>query len=347
MDAGCATTPAPAHSDMSPRWRRAILKRTVTVGALGIGVWFSMIRMPGHSFRGPPPPLTVDQLALRNELATAVQKLGGEIGQRNMQHYAELAAAANFIARSFSDAGLKPRRAGYDVGGRLCENIEVEIHGRSRELVIIGAHYDSVLGSPGANDNGSGVAAVLALARRFAQKPGLRTLRFATFPNEEPGHFQTEAMGSWVYAKGCRDRGEKISAMVSLETIGYFSNVPGTQAYPVPGLGVVYPTTGNFIAFVGNFSSRALVRRTLGTFRAHASLPSEGAALPASVPGVGWSDHWAFWQHGYPGIMITDTAPFRYPFYHAWSDTPDKLDYDSMARLVSALEPVVDDLVNN
>ncbi|MFL6529419.1 MAG: M28 family peptidase, partial [Chthoniobacterales bacterium] len=128
------------------------------------------------------------------------------------------------------------------------------------------------------------------------------------------------------------------------ETIGYFSNAKNSQAYPLPGLGAIYPTTGNFIAFVGNVSSRALVRRALGSFRQRATLPSEGAALPSRVPGVGWSDHWAFWEQGYSAMMITDTAPFRYPQYHARTDTPDKLDYDSMTRLVSALQPVIAEL---
>jgi hypothetical protein len=153
-------------------------------------------------------------------------------------------------------------------------------------------------------------------------------------------------MGSWVYANRCKARGERIVGMISLETIGYYSNAPGSQVYPLPGLGLIYPRTGNFIAFVGNTSSRALVRRALGSFRAHAKLPSEGAALPAGIPGVGWSDQWGFWQHGYPGIMITDTAPFRYPHYHERSDTPDKLDYETMTRVVSAFAHVIRDLTN-
>ena len=300
--------------------------------------------MPGRSFRGLPPPLTSEELTLRDELRADVQKIAGEIGERNVEHYQELAAAADFIERSFLEAGLQPRRDGYDVAGKRCENIAAEIAGLRPEIVVIGAHYDSVLGSPGANDNGSGVAALLALARRFAGKPSARTLRFVAFANEEPGYFQTEEMGSWVYAHRCKERGDLISAMISLETIGYFSNTPGSQKYPMIGLRLLYPSAGNFIGFVGNVSSRALVRRALGTFRAHATLPSEGAAMPASVPGVGWSDHWSFWQHGYPAIMVTDTAPFRYPHYHARSDTPDKLDYESMTRVVQGLQDVIRDL---
>ncbi|MBA2431316.1 MAG: M28 family peptidase [Chthoniobacterales bacterium] len=303
-----------------------------------------MIRMPGKSFSGDRRALTAEEVALRDELVEAVQKLAGEVGERNVQYHAELTAAADYIERSFVSAGLAVRREGYDVRGMRCDNIEAEIPGTGAGIVVIGAHYDSVVGSPGANDNGSGVAALLSLARRFAGQPAEKTLRFVAFPNEEPVHFQTPAMGSMVYAARCQERGDNIVAMVSLETIGYFSQVKGSQVYPVPGLGAIYPRTGNFIAFVGNLSSRSLVRQALASFRTHARFPSEGAAFPAGVPGVGWSDHWAFWQHGYPAIMITDTAPFRYPHYHARSDTPDKLDYDSMARLVSGLEPMIADL---
>lgn len=319
------------------------------VACLGFVAWCGMIRMPGRTFRGTPPPLTPAEAALRDELAADVQKLAGEIGERNVQHYRELTAAADFIERSFSDAGFRVRRDGYDVVGRKCDNIEAELPANGATaagIVVIGAHYDSVYGSPGANDNGSGVAALLALARRFAGQPCARTIRFVAFPNEEPGYFQTELMGSWVYADRCRTRGDRVTAMMSLETIGCFSREPGSQKYPLPGLGLLYPSTGNFIAFVANTSSRALLRRALGTFRAHATMPSEGAALPAGVPGVGWSDHWAFWQYGYEAFMITDTAPYRYPHYHARSDTPDQLDYESMARIVAGLQPVIKDLAS-
>jgi len=107
---------------------------------------------------------------------------------------------------------------------------------------------------------------------------------------------------------------------------------------------MIYPSTGDFIGFVGNLSSRGLVRRAIGVFREHAQFPSEGAALPSWVPGVGWSDHWAFWQEGYPAIMVTDTAPFRYTHYHTGGDTIDKVDFRRFARVVSGLEPVIREL---
>lgn len=300
--------------------------------------------MPGKGFDGSPPRLSAEQTALRDELAAHVQKLAGEIGERNEFRYAELNAAADFIERTFSTAGLQPRRDSYELRGRTYHNIETEVRGTEPQIILVGAHYDSVLGSPGANDNGSGVAALLALARRFAARPCRKTMRFVAFVNEEPPYFQSSEMGSFVYARRCKDRGDQIDAMISLETIGYFSNEPGSQIYPLPGLGMLYPRTGNFIGLVSNTASRSVLREAVAQFRQHAKIPCEGAALPAVIPGIGWSDQWSFWQHGYRAIMITDTALYRYPHYHADTDTPDKLDYDSMTRVVEGMEKVIEHL---
>ena len=312
------------------------------IGAVSV-LWWTMIKTPGKNI-STAAPLSAAEIALRAELAADVQTLAGDIGERNMPRYPQLNAAADFIEGSFSRAGLQPRRDTYELQGRACHNIEAEIRGLRPQIVVIGAHYDSVFGSPGANDNGSGVAAMLALARRFTGKSPGQTLRFVAFVNEEPLYFQTEQMGSFVYASRCKARGDQISAMISLETIGYFSDAPHSQTYPSLGLGAFYPSTGNFIGFVGNVRSRALLRRAISLFRQQGKLPSEGAALPSFIPGVGWSDQWAFWQHGYPGIMITDTAPFRYPHYHAATDTPDKLDYDRFALVVSGVERMIEEL---
>jgi Zn-dependent M28 family amino/carboxypeptidase len=299
--------------------------------------------MPGKNV-SKAAPLSRDEVALREELRADVQKLAGEIGERNMWRYPQLNAAADLIEISLSHAGLQPRRDSYELHGQACHNIEAEIPGVSQKIVLVGAHYDSVFGSPGANDNGSGVAALLALARRFAGKSPQHTLRFVAFVNEEPPYFLSGQMGSFVYASRCKGRGDRIEAMISLETIGYFSDAPHSQTYPAPGLGIFYPTVGNFIGFVSNVHSRALLRRVIGLFREHGKIPSEGAALPAFIPGVSWSDQWSFWRNGYCGIMITDTAPFRYPHYHSSTDTPDKLDYDRFTLVVSGMEKVIADL---
>jgi Peptidase family M28 len=326
--------------------------RRILFSALGVLIaaaavlallWCFGMRMPGKN-TSKGAALSVDEIALREELHADVQKLAGEIGERNMWHYPQLNAAADFIENSFSRAGLHPRRDSYELRGQACHNIEAEISGTRREIVLIGAHYDSVFSSPGANDNGSGVAAMLALARRFAGRKTERTLRFVAFVNEEPPYFLSGEMGSLVYARRCKERGDKISAMISLETIGYFSDAPNSQVYPSRALGAFYPKVGNFIGFVSNVHSRTLLRRVIALFREHAKIPSEGAALPWFIPGVSWSDQWSFWRNGYLGIMVTDTAPFRYPYYHSANDTPDKLDYDRFTLVVSGMQKVIEGL---
>jgi hypothetical protein len=147
-------------------------------------------------------------------------------------------------------------------------------------------------------------------------------------------------MGSVVHAQRAARAREQIVAMFSLETMGYFSDEPGSQQYPFP-LSLLYPDRGNFIAFVGNIRSRELVRRVVGLFRATTKFPSEGAALPERTTGVGWSDHASFWAAGYPALMVTDTALFRYPHYHSPRDTDDKVDVDRLARVVTGLEQVI------
>jgi Peptidase family M28 len=337
------------------------LRIVIAVAAILALLWWFGMRMPGKNV-SRSAPLSPDEVGLREELRADVQRLAGKIGERNMWHYAQLNAAADFIEDSFSRAGLQTRRDSYDMHGQACHNIEAEIPGSQgaavssgavasakaarppSSIIVIGAHYDSVFGSPGANDNGSGMAATLALARRFVAKPAQHTLRFVAFVNEEPPYFLSDEMGSFVYAGRCKARGDKISAMISLETIGYFSNAPHSQTYPSPGLGMFYPKVGNFIGFVSNVHSRALLRRVVALFRRHAKIPSEAAALPAFIPGVSWSDQWSFWRSGYPAIMVTDTAPFRYPYYHSSSDTPEKLDYDRFTLVVSGMEKVIENL---
>jgi hypothetical protein len=318
------------------------------VGAIGLCAYLVMISMPGKSYAGPLPPLTAAQISLRKELASYVDKVAGQIGERNVFHYKSLTEAVDFLESALVSAGCKPDRQNFQVEHQTCCNLQVEFKGieRPQEIIVVGAHYDSVYGSPGANDNVSGVAAVLALARHFANKQHRRTLRLVLFPNEEPPFFQTAGMGSLVYAKNCRAKNEDIIAMLSLECIGYYSNAPQSQKYPFP-LNLIYPSTGNFIGFVSNLSSRGLLHRAIASFRQHCQFPSQGGAVPEFIPGIGWSDHWAFWQAGYPAIMITDTAPFRYPHYHDPEDRPEKLNYEALARVVSGIQAVVGDLVES
>ncbi len=325
-------------------WIRAVLVMSAPVLLLGAGFCY-MTSMPGSSYRGLPTGATAAERALGGRLRAHVEKLAGEIGERNLDRYEALEASAVYIERIFGGMGYAPSAQVFKARGRAVRNIEVEIPGASKpgEIVVIGAHYDSVSGSPGADDNATGAAALLALARHFRGRSPARTLRFVAFVNEEPPYFQTDSMGSLVYARRCRARGEKVTAMLALETMGYYTDEPGSQRYP-PLVGMAYPDRGDFVAFVGNLGSRGLVRRCLGIFRKQARFPSEGIAAPESLPGIGWSDHWAFWQQGYPGVMITDTAPFRYPHYHTASDTPAKIDYEALARVTEGLIGVIEEL---
>ncbi len=303
------------------------------------------IRMPGKSHQGPLPPLTAKQMKLRDELRVDLTRLATEIGERNAGRPAAYLQARKFLESELQQAGYEVRLQKFQAKGIDCANVEAAIAGgeAADEIVVVGAHYDSAPGTPGANDNGTGVVGLLAIARRLADFKSKRTLRLVFFANEEPPFFQTDAMGSLVYARACRDRGDKVVGMLSLETIGYYSDEPNSQNYPAP-FNAFYPTTGNFVGFVGNMKSGALVETCVGSFRQHAKFPSEGGAVPAFIQGVGWSDHWSFWQTGYPALMVTDTAPFRYPHYHLPSDTPDKVDFDRFARVVDGLERVVRDL---
>jgi len=304
-----------------------------------------MIRIPGESYSGQLPPLTDGQRRLQDELAEGVRKLAGEIGERNIWQYKKLAAAADFIGTSLTGAGYKPVRQNYTVENQTCCNIEAELKGarNPEQIIVVGAHYDSVYGSPGANDNGSGVAAVLAIAKYFADKKAAKTLRFVLFVNEEPPFFQNGQMGSMIYAKDCKSKNENIIAMMSLETIGYYSSRPNSQKYPFP-FSLIYPSTGNFIGFVSNLSSRQLLHTVVDLFRKNCKFPSQAGAVPEIIPGIGWSDHWSFWRQGYQAIMVTDTAPFRYPYYHQPDDTPEKIDYEGFARVVSGIQTVLGEM---
>ena len=279
---------------------------------------------------------------LADRLETHVRMLADTIGERNVYRPRALADAATYIEQQWLDMGYKAVPQTYDVEGVCCSNLEVTRLGTRRpaEILLIGAHYDSVLGSPGANDNGSGVAAMLEMARYVANAQVDRTVRFVAFVNEEPPFFSRDQMGSQLYARAARKRRDNIRFMVSLETIGYYSERPRSQIYP-PLFRHFYPDKGNFIAFVSNFRSRAVLRRFVAAFRQNSPFPAESAATFSWVPGVAWSDHLSFWRNAYRALMITDTAFYRYPHYHAPTDTADELNYAAMAIVVEGLSRTI------
>ena len=303
-------------------------------------------KMPDASHEGPLPPLTAREQAMKADLRRHVEELAGRIGERNMYHLDALQAAARYVETQLQAAGLTVTRETYEVDSESAANLIATLPGRNRpdEIVVVGAHYDSVFGSPGANDNASGVAALLCIARALAAEPDQnRTIRFVAFVNEEPPYFQTWHMGSSVHARRAKSRGENIVAMLSLETIGYYSGELNSQYYPFH-LGLFYPWTGNFLGFVANRNSRDQLFDSITAFRRHTRFPSEGLSAPAWITGVDWSDHWSFWEEDYAALMITDTAPYRYPYYHRKEDTPDKLCFDCLARVTGGLIHVVEAL---
>lgn len=301
-----------------------------------------MIRMPGSSFQGALPPLTEGEEGSRTRLEGDLFALAGEIGERSFQNPTGLEAAATYIESAFKQIGYEVRPQAYTHDGRTFRNLEAVLPGRGRsaEVVLLGAHYDTVPGSPGADDNATGVAAILELARMFKEEAFERTIRFVAFTNEEPPTYLTGAMGSRVYARAARARNDRIVAMYSIESIGYYSDAPGSQRYPSP-LDHFYPDRGNFIGFVGNIRYGNLVRESIAAFRKRTPFPSEGAAAPSWLPGISWSDHDSFWKEGYPAMMITDTVPFRNPHYHRPTDRPETVDTLRLARVVHGLADVI------
>jgi Peptidase family M28 len=301
--------------------------------------------MPGSSYPGPLRPLSTCEQEVSVNLKQQIFMLAEKIGERNIYKHSNLKASAYYIEKAMTELGYKVHKQEYMVKDLPAENLESELVGvhHPEEIILVGAHYDSVIGSPGANDNASGVAAVLEIARLLKTETLSRTVRFVTFVNEEPPFFQTDKMGSRVYASRSRQRGEKIIAMLSLETIGYYSNEKGSQKYPFP-FRFFYPATGNFIGFVGNVSSRALVREAIKAFRRNTAFPSEGIAAPSWIMRTDWSDNWSFCKEGYQAIMITDTALFRYQYYHSEQDLPDKIDYERMARVVVGITQIIRNL---
>jgi Zn-dependent M28 family amino/carboxypeptidase len=279
-----------------------------------------------------------DEMQTTALLQAHVQRLAGDIGERNVLRPAALNEAALYIEGEWSRQGYAVARQTYQASGVQCANIEASRCGntRRREVLLIGAHYDSVVGSPGANDNASGVAALIEISRLFLDIEPAMTVRFVAFVNEEPPFFMSDEQGSLVYAQAARRRGDDIRLMASLETIGWYSDRPGSQRYP-PLFKLFYPNRGNFIGMVSDFRSWAAMRRLARAFRAHCDFPLRTAATFRSVPGVSWSDHHSFWRHNYRALMITDTAPYRYPHYHAASDTPDKIRYPELTRVTLGL----------
>jgi len=281
---------------------------------------------------------------LIDRLKTHVIKLSYDIGDRSIFRYIQLTETADYIAEQFKNLGLDVEFQEYHLHGKQVKNIIAKKIGKIRpeEVIIVSAHYDTCF-NPGANDNASAVSGLLELARLVTSREHSRTIKFIAFVNEEPPFFKTDNMGSFVYARHAKAINEDIKIAIVLETIGYYSDRPFSQRYP-PFIGPFYPNRANFIAVVGNFTMRRWVEEFAVLFRQHSAFSIRSAVLFDFIPGVDFSDHWSFWQMGFPAIMVTDTAFYRYPHYHANSDTFEKLNYKSLAVVIEGLGGVLFEL---
>lgn len=323
-----------------------VLALMAVVAGLAALHWY-MLSMPGRSHTGALPPVTDAQRQLARVLRQHVVAVASV--PHNTGHPRALEASAVAIEERLRAWDYKPTAHRFTAHGIPVRNIEVVIEPTAGngvaagvvETLVVGAHYDSAFDAPGANDNGSGVAALLVVAERLrSHRPARTRLRLVFFVNEEPPHFQYETMGSLVYARALAATGEKVRAMLALETLGSYSDAPGSQRYPFP-LGIALPSRADFVAVVGTFGNRPLAAEVTRRLRETTAFPSIGGVAPAIIPGIDWSDHWSFGQVGIPAVMITDTALFRYPYYHTPEDTPDKLDYERLARVTEGIVEVV------
>lgn len=256
---------------------------------------------------------------------------------RDETHPENLDRAAAYIRDQLREAGGAVEDQAFEIRGATYRNVIAHFGPATRERIVVGAHYDAAGPFPGADDNASGVAALIELARLLGRAPPALHVELVAFTLEEPPHFTSPAMGSAVHARSLKARGIAVRAMIALEMLGYFTDAPGSQEYPLPILKLFYPSRGNFIGVVGRLGQGALVRRVAKAMRRATPLPVRSISAPTSLHGVDFSDHRSYWEAGYKAVMITDTAFYRNPNYHTESDTPETLDYGRMARVVEGV----------
>lgn len=321
------------------KWLLAAFGLAVLLVLAGIA-W---LRFPEHDYTLVVPPLTELEGELKVRLESHIQVLAGKIGARNLEsHPKALADAAAYIEGVWKAGGFAVTRQVVASPRGSSDNLIVDVPGSDASLpeILVGAHYDTFGHSAGANDNATGVAALLELSRFLKPAPLARSVRFVAFTNEEPPEYRTPSMGSVAYAEAFA--GRPVAMMMSLETLGFYVKDPDSQRYPWP-MGFLYPSVGDFVGFVGDLDSRPLVRELIESFRRVTTFPAGAVSLPDVVDGMGWSDHWAFWKHRVPAVMVTDTAIFRYDYYHLRDDTPNRISYEDLARVVAALERTLRD----
>jgi hypothetical protein len=293
------------------------------------GLWFR-VTQPLLPFTRRQDAPAVDPARLEAH----VRLLSGGHSPRDAAHPEGMDAAAAYVRGEFEHTGGAVWEQPFDVGGQTYRNVIAAFGPESGETVVVGAHYDTAGPLPGADDNASGVAGLIELAHLLAKSPPRLRVELVAFALEEPPFFRTRHMGSAVHARGLREKGTRVRAMISLEMIGYFSDREGSQHLPSPLLKALYPTRGDFISVVGKMDQGPLARAVKKAMLAATPLPVYSVNAPRAIPGIDFSDHMNYWEAGYDAVMVTDTAFLRNPNYHTRRDTPETLDYGRMAMVV-------------
>ncbi|WP_119389710.1 M28 family peptidase [Taklimakanibacter lacteus] len=281
------------------------------------------------------PPVSPERLAAH------VRMLSETLHPRSIENLTNLEAAADYVHKEFTASGAAVADQWFEIQGEKYRNVIARFGPAEGSLLVIGAHYDSFETTPGADDNASGVAGLIELARLLGQNPPRRPVELVAYTLEEPPHFRTEQMGSAHHARSLSATGREVSLMLALEMIGWYSDLPDSQSYPFPGMDLIYPDRGNFIAIIGRLNDWSQTRKVKAAMAGASDLPAHSINTLPVIPGVDFSDHQAYWNEGFPALMITDTAFYRNPHYHEAEDTADKLDYQRMAKVVQAVFAVV------
>ncbi|HKQ63062.1 MAG TPA: M28 family peptidase [Candidatus Polarisedimenticolaceae bacterium] len=320
------------------------LARSLIVTGVALAFLYALA---GILLTGPivvtPPEVTLRIEPDAERLRQSVATLCGELAPRDYRHPDSLARTAEWIAARLGESGLPVELQEYTLREGRFRNVIAVRRGSdpSAGAVVVGAHYDAYGGFPGADDNASGVAVLLELVRTLPTWVPRETQYFVAFDAEEPPFFGTGDMGSARFARLLLERGVDVQLMVALDMVGYYSDEPGSQRFPLPVLRLFYPSRGNFLAVVGDTRSGRWIQRVKSAILATRALPVESFRAPRWVAGVDWSDHASFRDVGLPGVLVTDTAYQRYAHYHAPTDTPERLDYARMARVVLGLHGVL------
>src|SRR5262245_52547920 len=323
--------------------RKFILKimfYLITAAILLIVALFLYMTQPLFWSASISSPVSVDP----NKLETHVRMLSASFIPRDESHPENLDRCAAYIRREFESVNARVSEQPYSVNGRTYRNVIAQFGPETKEMVVVGAHYDTAGPYPGADDNASGVAGLLELARLLGVGQLPIKVELVAYTLEEPPYFRSEQMASATHAKALKREGAVVRVMFSLEMIGYFSDARDSQHFPNSAFSLFYPTKGNFISVVGKIDDGMLVRRIKKAMTGATSLPVYSINPPRLIPGVDLSDHLSYWREGYPAVMITDTASYRNANYHTLDDTAERLDYRRMGQAVEGVYAAVIDM---